>query len=328
MKEIYTTLFDSHYLAKGVALCRSIEKVCTDYIIYIFAFDTNSETILRALKMPNTTIISLQELENYFPLLRTVKPNRNAGEYCWTCKGPSIQYIFDVYNADNCAYLDADLYFYQSPKCILNGCKDADVVLTPHNFQEKYDLSDTNGYFCAQYLWFRNNKNGRMILNWWTDLCIDWCYGKHEPGKFGDQKYLERFSQEWSNVMSAKINGCCAPWNIGKFDVCSIENNNFSIVNNTTQNSEYIICYHFHFLSNTKFDLFNEFTFGPYVLDKRTINSIYIPYIRTLINISKEILNIVPTIDALGSSMVKENLVIQVLHYIKNKCKINKYIWR
>lgn len=328
MKEIYTTLFNSYYLAKGVALCRSLEHVCDDYHMYVFAFDEVTEIVLNTLNINNTTIIPLHKLESYCPTLLQIKSQRNVGEYCWTAKGPSIQYIFDKYNVDNCAYLDADLYFYQSPKYILVGCDNADVVLTPHNFHERYDLSDTNGYFCAQYLWFRNNKNGRNILNWWTDLCIDWCYGKHEPGRFGDQKYLELFSKGWSNVASTVIKGCCAPWNICKYDVCLSDNNTMSIVDKITCQSELIVCYHFHFLRNAKFDLFNEFTFGPYALDENIIKNIYIPYIKKLIEINHEILGIDSTLNSLGSSEVNENLLMQVLHYIKNKYKNNKYIWR
>lgn len=328
MKQVYTTLFDSHYLAKGIALCYSLERICHEYHLYIFAFDEKSEKILKKLNLRSVTIISLNELEDYFPILKKVKGYRGAGEYCWTCKGPSIQYLFDKYNVTDCAYLDSDLFFYQSPACILEGCDDADVVLTPHNFHEKYNLSDTNGYFCAQYLWFRNNQNGRNILNWWTDLCVDWCYGKHEPGKFGDQKYLERFSKEWPNVKSTTVLGCCAPWNISKYFVAYDSAQNISIQNKEISQSENIICYHFHFLRNIRFGLYNEFTFGPYDLDNDVINRIYLPYINLLKKITKEIYNIEPSIDPLGSSSVVSNILMQVLHYIKNIVRKNKYIWK
>lgn len=328
MKPIFTTLFNSYYLAKGIALCRSLEKVCDDYHLYIFAFDADTEKILSAMcSSENVTIISLADLEAYYPALREVKQSRGVGEYCWTCKGPSMQYIFDVYNASNCAYLDSDLYFYQSPECILQGLSDADVVLTPHNFYKDYDLSATNGFYCAQYLWFNNTENARKILNWWTDLCIDWCYGKHEQGKFGDQKYLERFSKEWENVYATSIHGCCAPWNIRKFNL-SIKDSTMMLQDTNTNILEPIVCYHFHFLKNANFGLFNEFTFGPYLLDKNVQSNIYYPYIELLIEINNDIQKIKPTLDSLGSSKVKQNRIMQMLHFIKNIFRKNKYIWR
>ena len=35
-------------------------------------------------------------------------------------------------------------------------------------------LVEDCGKYCAQFIWFHNSINGRKILNWWTNLCIEW----------------------------------------------------------------------------------------------------------------------------------------------------------
>lgn len=324
MKQIYTTLFNSCYLAKGIALCRSLEKVCDDYHMYIFAFDNDTERILSAMCSNNITIIPLADLEAYYPALREVKQSRGVGEYCWTCKGPSIQYVFDVYSVDNCAYLDSDLYFYQSPALILKDITDdTDVVLTPHNYHKDYDLTLSNGYYCAQYLWFKNNENGRCILNWWTDLCIDWCYGHHASGRFGDQKYLELFPKKWQNVLDTKINGCCAPWNINKFRLQ--KNGNLLIKDKKTYRIEPIVFYHFHFLKTLRFSMYDEFSYGPYNLNKSVVKKIYIPYIKEILLIDNSIKQIRTDINSLGALKIKYSMIMQILHFIKTKLISNNF---
>jgi len=60
----FCTLFDTNYLSRGVALYRSLENVCEDFHLYIFAFDNTCLDILNKMNLNKATIISLKEFED------------------------------------------------------------------------------------------------------------------------------------------------------------------------------------------------------------------------------------------------------------------------
>src|SRR4051812_18081280 len=88
MKLNFCTLFNSSYLSRGVVMYESLQKYCSDFHLYVFAFDEVSCNYLRSKNFPSMTVISLREFEDA-ELLR-VKPTRSAGEYCWTCTSSTI----------------------------------------------------------------------------------------------------------------------------------------------------------------------------------------------------------------------------------------------
>lgn len=324
----FTTLFDSNYLAKGLALYRSLERVCEDFHLYIFAFDDKAFSILKALGLKNASVMSLAELESFCPSLLTVKSERNVAEYCWTCKGPTIQYCIRKNNLNHCTYLDSDIYFFSSPNLLFESQVNADVLLTEHHYTKSYDLSETNGKYCAQFMSFRSNENGLKVLDWWTDLCIDWCFAKHEPGKFGDQKYLEYFESKYSNIGSVDLHCYAGPWAIQQYRV-QVESGILKIIRKKPHYQSDLVFFHFHFLTNQHFGVFNEFLLGPYKLNHTVKAYIYTPYILELKKIYLEIKIIDASFDSLGSrKYVPFSVSRIILHYIKNFWKPNRVLWK
>ena len=61
---IYCTLFDSHYLIRGLALYESLKKNCSDFHLYIFPFDDIALEVLKKLRLPSVTLIPLYEWED------------------------------------------------------------------------------------------------------------------------------------------------------------------------------------------------------------------------------------------------------------------------
>src|ERR1035437_8426146 len=112
----FCTLFDSNYFTRGVALYYSLEKNCPDFHLFIFAFDPRTYDLLKGMALNKATIISLKEFEDD-DLLR-IKLSRSIAEYCWTCTSSTILYVLEKSNVESCTYLDADLFFYSSPKPI------------------------------------------------------------------------------------------------------------------------------------------------------------------------------------------------------------------
>lgn len=325
MKYNFCTLFYANYSAKGVVLYRSLEKVCQDFHAYIVAMDDVCMQLLEELHLSHATIISIDELEEFYPALKQVKGSRNKGEYSWTCKGPTLLYCFEKYGIKDCTYLDADLYFFADPKPLYEECPDADVMLMDHRYTPWYNLAETNGQYCAGYMYFKSSKNGLKVLNEWTAQCIEWCYGTHEPGRFGDQKYLDEFHAKYENIYDLQHVGLCAPWNIQQYEVVRKQDGVYVTIDGK---QDKLIVYHFHFLNNHDFGKYNEFFLGPYRLDKSVMTHIYNPYLEDLKAFAQWSDKINTKADVLASGQTPMSGLAYVWHWCKNVWKRNKLQWR
>jgi len=249
--------------------------------LYIFAFDNLAYDILTKLKLENTTIISLKEFEN--DDLLGVKSSRTRAEYCWTCTSSTIDYVFETYNVPSCSYLDADLFFYASPEILINEIpKSKSVLITEHRFSEFARIFEQKraGRFCVQFITFNNIIESRAILKKWALQCIDWCYARYEGGKFGDQKYLDTWPDEYPNVhILEHQGGGVAPWNIRQYSFSDSERKIIGADRKTKDKFD-LVFFHFHFvriMADGYADL------GWNRLAKQDIDLFYIPYIHKII---------------------------------------------
>lgn len=260
---------------------QSLHRHSPDAVLIAFCFDDRSENALKAMKLKNVFVVGLAEFEN--KKILNIKSSRSPGEYCWTCKASAIKYVMDRFNAESCTYIDADLYFFSSPNVIEEELKKCSVILTPHDFTEKYDTSSLNGVYCAQFIGFMNNIEGVSILNWWEDSCIDWCFARHEDNKYGDQKYLETMS-EISSVGITKQKGVLGPWNMQKYSY-TVSNGKLCASSLDGKNQYEVIFFHFH---GFKFEKsLKRLNLGNYDIPKSAIKNIYLEYARHLTLVEK-----------------------------------------
>lgn len=206
----FSTLFDSNYISKGLALYLSIERYTQDFTMYVMAMDRKCQQMLSEMGFSRIVVDCIDDIND--PKLAEARNNRSRAEFCWTC-GPYItDYFLHKYNLPDIAYLDSDLMFFNSPQVVLDelSTKNASVGLTPHF--TKYPLF---GKYCVQYVYFRNDADGSGCLRWWRDECLKWCYAKVENGKFGDQKYLDYFKERFNHVEEVENRGVgIAYWNM------------------------------------------------------------------------------------------------------------------
>lgn len=297
----YCTLFDSNYLTRGLAMYESLKKESDEFHLYIFAFDNRSCDLLKKLNLESVTVVSLQEFED--DELLALKSGRSAGEYCWTCTPSIIKYSIEKYNLENCTYLDADLYFFSNPLVLIEEMGNKSVLITEHRYTPKYDQSTTSGIYCVQFMTFKNDENGMKVLNWWRDACNEWCYARFEDGKFGDQKYLDDWTTRFDRIhVLQNLGGGVAPWNIQQYDLSKKE---FEL-----------IFYHFH---NFKFFESEKVEFGTYKLNKNDLNILYVPYIKHLIEIAKNIKKIDGEYDYHGTKKIKPLHWKDLLRKLKRK---------
>ena len=281
----FCTLFDSVYLSRGLLLYESIKEKSNGFHLYIFAFDGLAYEILIKLRLESATIISLKEFENQD--LLNVKETRTRAEYCWTCTSSVIDFVLSNYKVPSCTYLDADLFFYNSPDVLLNELDgNKTVLITEHRFSKFASLIEKKraGRFCVQFITFTDDKNSRDVLKKWIGQCIDWCYDRYEKGKFGDQKYLETWPEEYANVhILEHKGGGVAPWNAGQYRFIKGDNRILGVDSEKNAIFE-VIFFHFHYVRIIQ---------GGYAdlgwnrLRQGIIDLFYKPYIQKLISMEK-----------------------------------------
>ncbi len=269
----FCTLFNQTYLTRGLALHASLHRHCPNFHLFIFPFDQQTLAILTALNLANVTLIPQQNFESAD--LLQVKPTRTLGEYCWTCTPATIQYSIEHFQLPSCTYLDADLFFFADPTPLITEMGDQSVLITEHRYTPKYDQTKESGIYCVQFMTFKNNLQGRKVLQWWRQACINWCYARAEDGKFGDQKYLDDWPERFAGIhILQHPGGGIAPWNVQHFDY--------------RLNSQQIIFYHFHQL---KMYADGTVDLGDYQLSPHDRAVFYRPYLRQIALIGQQLKN-------------------------------------
>jgi hypothetical protein len=255
----------------------SLKAVAADFNLYVVCFDDITYDILKKLNREKLVPIPLSEFEDE-ELLR-IKPGRTAAEYCWTCSSSTVLYCLNKYKLESCAYVDADMYFYSNPERIWKEDPSASVFITLHNYSAPYDQSATSGKFCVQFVGFKNNNEGMIVLKDWRGKCIEWCFNRVEDGKFGDQKYLDEWPGKFKGVHVVKDKTAgLAPWNIQQFKV---KGEHFVIEKQSRKEIDPVF-FHFHGFKIFK-DRLVSFTSSYYDIDKDARKYFYKPYAERLL---------------------------------------------
>lgn len=277
-KRVFVTLFNSRYMSRGLVMYESMVNVMTDFILYIIAFDDKAYEKLKELNLKNVEVISLQEFEDEKLLI--VKKERTAGEYCWTCSSKSILYILEKYNVEQCTYIDADLYFFSDPTCLLDEMGDEEsVLITEHRYSDYCNQAKTSGKYCVQFVTFKNNSEGLKVLKWWTDRCIEWCFSRLEDGKFGDQMYLDHFFELSDEIHELQnIGGGVAPWNASQYTFFT-DKQNVLMRKKEDKKAIPVVFYHFHALDFFDKDVVH-LTGSSYIIPDTAVTFIYKEYIK------------------------------------------------
>lgn len=305
----FCTLFDSNYLTRGIACYRSLEQNCSDFHLYIFAFDQKSYQILKKLNFTKATIISLKEFED--EKLLSVKPGRSIAEYCWTSTSSTILYVLNNFNVDNCTYIDADIFFYSSPKIIFDELRNKSILLTEHRYSPQYNKELKAGKYCVQFVTFKNDDKARKALEWWRDRCLEWCYNRFEDGKFGDQLYLDDWTERFEGVhVMQHLGGGLAAWNIQQYSFINAGDKILGSELKTNKKFD-VVFYHFHYLRFYKND---QIELGRRVLTKNVLHIFYKPYILLLEDIKKKISLMDNSFDPNGSSQKPVNWKTPLLY--------------
>lgn len=242
----FATLFDQNYLSRGLCLIESLDRVLNDnYSLYILALDENVVDYFVKNQRPNIIVLTLNQLEEFYPELVLAKTNRSKVEYYFTLSPILPLYILENFkDCERITTLDSDIYFYSSPAEIFKTYDTDAVLITPHDFSSRLQDLVRYGKYNVSFQSFPNTVNGLSVLKDWKEKCITWCYDYQDPetGYYADQKYLDDWKQHFDKVKSIDLKTCGrAPWNISD-TALRISNGEFRI------GDQLLIYYHFHSL--------------------------------------------------------------------------------
>lgn len=196
-----------------------MQRHCGDHLLWILCIDDDVHTLLSRLDLPRVRLMRLQDLET--PELLAVKPSRTRGEYCWTLTPFSVRFVFEAdRQVKRVTYIDADTWFRASPRPIFEELDQSgrSVLITDHAYAPENDQTDSSGRYCVQFVCFLRD-GGEMVRAWWEARCLEWCFARHENGRFGDQKYLDDWHERFASQVHVLNNQALAmgPWNATRF---------------------------------------------------------------------------------------------------------------
>jgi hypothetical protein len=214
--EHFVTIFNGYFLPQALCLHHSLMQHAQPFVLWVLCIDEAVEADLKKLDLPHVRLIPLREMET--PELAAVRPGRTVGEYCWTLIpfSPPAVLARDP-SAKRATYIDTDLYFFSSPKRLLDELTDSgkDLLITDHAFDPEYAKPEC-GRFCVQFLPMTRTESGRRVWEWWQGKVIEWCFARVEPGRFGDQVYLDDWETRYPKEVHVlqHTERTLAPWNV------------------------------------------------------------------------------------------------------------------
>jgi hypothetical protein len=245
----------------------------------VLCLDDETYRTLTRLRLEHVKLVELTELELAHPELLRAKPGRKAFEYYWTCGPAFLMYIFQRHASIKAlTYIDADLFFFGDPSPLHLELDQNSILLFEHRFSPAVHADHSvKGIYNVGLIIFRRTPVTLACLEWWSERCIEWCFGSIEPSRYGDQKYLEEWPDRFGEVtISGNLGGGLAPWNVGNYRYHYEEGRVFV-------DGEPLIFYHFNRLR-----VINRWLYDPGLwryhtkMDPRVKREIYLPYVREL----------------------------------------------
>ncbi|HEU5079244.1 MAG TPA: hypothetical protein VFT72_08515 [Opitutaceae bacterium] len=212
----FCTYFDRGFLAQGLALADSLRLHAPESTLWVLALDAFTADFLAELRHPQIRSVELAEVERTIPALAKAKGNRSMVEYYFTLSPCWPLYLLEHYSEISCVtYLDADMFWFNSPQSVLEEMRGASVLITEHRHPEHLQHHRRFGRFNVGLLAFRRDEIGLACLRWWSERCLEWCYDRVEGERYADQKYLDEWPERFgpSVRISRRLGVNLAPWN-------------------------------------------------------------------------------------------------------------------
>ena len=213
---LYCTYFDHRFVARGLAMIRSLRRVDPGCRMFVLCLTASCARMLAAVGEPGVTLIRLEDFERDNPDVLAIKDTRSLRDYFFTLSGClTASTLRQAQPQEVVTYVDADLYFYSSPAPLFAAMENASVGLIAHRHHWWTKRLEKFGRFNVGWVSFRSDPIGWLAATWWREQCIAWCYGVADGDRFADQKYLDHMFARFPRVVEIAHPGAnIGPWNI------------------------------------------------------------------------------------------------------------------
>jgi len=293
---VYCTYFDSGYLSRGLALISSLREHGDNAPVYVLALDETAALYLDEFAPENVFVVRIEQLEEAEPFLLPLKPNRSRMEYYFTCTPLLIRYVMNLQSIPGAMsiYLDGDLFFFDNPDLVIEALGNSSVGIIEHRYTDSRAKKLAKyGRFNVGWVGFRDDENGRKVLDWYSEQTLNWCSDKPEDGKYADQGYLNWFP-DFNGVKVLDSPGFnLAPWNVQRHKISIEENPDGNL--RPIVDKRPLVFFHFHGLRRVgKRFATGEISYGAH-LSRTLKQDIYIPYVSKLMNQENLVSTRIPT---------------------------------
>jgi hypothetical protein len=274
----FCTLFDKNYLLRGLTLYRSLAQHTPSFMFYVLCLDEKTYTTISKINQNNIQAIKLEEIETWDKRLKQAKSNRSTVEYYFTLSPALPLFLLETCKEiEVITYLDADLYFYQSPEPIYAELGNKSILIVEHRFPTELKHLAIHGRFNVEYQSFRKDEEGISCLTKWHNQCLNWCYDRLEGGKFADQKYLDEWPNLYKNLVILQHKGAgLAPWNWSQYQFEINKDDKLKVDNDP------LVFYHFHGIKILTPCIIYHGLDNYKVMPKKYLNWFYINYINQM----------------------------------------------
>ncbi|KPA19305.1 glycosyltransferase [Candidatus Magnetomorum sp. HK-1] len=324
MQHSYCTCFDKNYLIKGIAFIESLQKHdISNFNLYVICIDDYTFSFLKKINYSNVILIKFSHIEQNNKELLNTKTERSPAEYIWTAKSSIISFLLNSYShIEGLCYLDTDMFFFNSPDPIWKELDQFSVLIHEHRFVQEQAMLIQYGFFNAGFVCFRNDINGKKVLDWWRKKTLEWCFERVENGKYADQGYLNSFPEFKGVGIINHLGVGVAPWNHIQYQF-SIKENDKVFVNEFP-----LIFYHFHSLLIDEPELILPATNTEVPFTINIISMCYVQYVEALFKSFQKIRSIQHdfTYGLRGKKIISEKhsfLAHKSIQHIINNIKIS-----
>lgn len=237
---MYITVFDRRYAGKGLAMIESFIANNPRKLLKVYCLGAETAEIVSKWdnnRHPTVTIADIQDVDD--EVLEHLRISRGYREFCWSLSAYLTNRELKL-GVPAVTYLDADLYFTASVDDVESETRHCSIAAIGHRFSPKFHAFAVNGYFNVQWIFFRNDTEGRICNQKWLQQCIESTEYIPHLGIVGDQKYLDEWPRTYQGFHEINHRGVgVGPWNVATHRIS--KNNLGWSVEETTR----LIFYHF-----------------------------------------------------------------------------------